>query len=198
MIPAPDIRDYLSYDPETGVFLWIKRPPYANRVKTGVVAGNVWKDGYRTIMFRGRKHQAHRIAWWWVHGVWPPSDLDHKDLDKDNNRIGNLRLATDSQNQANAGPPRHNTSGFKGVYFKKREGRWVAAIGVGGIKRYLGYFDTAADAARAYDAAAHQHFREFARTNFSMKKREDDDARMDGRGKGDAETTGERAVADDP
>lgn len=48
-----------------------------------------------------------------------------------------------------------NTSGFKGVYFFKRTGRWMANLRVNGTSQHLGYFDTAdmANAYRLYYAA---------------------------------------------
>lgn len=165
-VPPADIRDFLSYDPTTGEFRWLKRPPYANSVKAGAVAGNARSEGYRAIMFRGRHYLAHRLAWLFVYGVWPPGDLDHKDRDKANNRIDNLRLATQGQNKANSGPYRTNTSGFKGVSFNKQRGRWEAQIQLGGRNKNIGYFNSPEAAARAYDAAAREHFDEFAGLNF--------------------------------
>lgn len=92
--------------------------------------------------------------------------VDHKDRDTLNNKKENLRPCGQSQNGANRIRHKNNTSGFKGVTFKKDAGRWSARIGVGWKRIHLGYFDTACDAAIAYDAAARKHFGEFARCNF--------------------------------
>lgn len=91
---------------------------------------------------------------------------DHINGDGLDNRRANLRPATDSQNQANKKKPVDNTSGFKGVYFKRDANGWIAKIVVRGKFIYLGRFASAEDAARAYDAAALEHFGEFARINF--------------------------------
>ena len=93
--------------------------------------------------------------------------VDHWDGDGLNNRRSNLRPATLSQNQQNSIKPRSNTSGFKGVNFVKRSGRWQANITVDGKARYLGTFDTKEEAARTYDEAAKEFHGEFARQNFT-------------------------------
>lgn len=95
----------------------------------------------------------------------PDSVIDHANRDKLDNRRSNLRLATLSQNAANAKARSNSTSGFKGVYWSRRERRWKAEITVNGKKRSLGYFIIAEDAAQAYDGAARQHFGEFAHIN---------------------------------
>lgn len=90
--------------------------------------------------------------------------VDHINGDGLDNRRSNLRLATSSQNGANIPAPSHNTSGYKGVSLYKRTGRWRAYAGANA--RHLGYFATAEEAARAYDAAATETWGNFARLNF--------------------------------
>lgn len=159
MTPDPAIRDYLSYDPDPGEFRWRKR---AGRGRVGHLAGT-FKDGYRRITFRGRSHYAAPLAWWFMHGVMP-AEIDHDNGIPGDDRLDNLRLATRSQNNANVGKRRNNTSGFKGVF--RCGNRWKAQIGAARTV-YLGLFATPEDAARAYDAAALEHHGEFARLNFS-------------------------------
>jgi hypothetical protein len=81
------------------------------------------------------------------------------------NRRANLRLATLSQSRADARLRGDNTSGYRGVTRSTRRGRWQAQIQVAGKRRFLGYFASKEDAARAYDAAAREAFGEFARLN---------------------------------
>lgn len=92
--------------------------------------------------------------------------VDHANGDGLDNRRSNLREATHAQNSANSRLSRRSTSGLKGVTWYKRTSRWRAHITVDQAQRHLGYFDDAAEAARAYDAAALEAFGEFAHINF--------------------------------
>jgi hypothetical protein len=92
--------------------------------------------------------------------------VDHRNRDSLDNRRANLRQVTPRQNAQNCGANRSNTSGFKGVSWYGRDETWRAAIQADGRRRHLGYFATPEAAAMAYDAAALQHFGEFAYLNF--------------------------------
>ena len=93
--------------------------------------------------------------------------VDHINGDGLDNRRANLRAVTNAQNQYNRSRQSNNTSGFIGVSWFKPHGRWMARITFRGVQRFLGYYDTAEDAARARDAAAIElHGSEFARLNF--------------------------------
>jgi len=97
-----------------------------------------------------------------------PSDpaVDHIDGNPLNNRRSNLRLATVSQNNANCKKRRTNKSGYKGVSFSKERQKWAAYIKYENKTYGLGRFDNVEDAARAYDRAAKEKFKEFAQLNF--------------------------------
>ena len=91
--------------------------------------------------------------------------IDHIDGDGSNNRLSNLRLATHTENMRNIGKASRNTSGFKGVSWHKQRQKWTVRAKAGGKNLYLGLFDTAAEAAAAYDAAIGKIHGEFGRTN---------------------------------
>jgi len=105
----------------------------------------------------------HRV----VLGLTPGDpQVDHIDRDGLNNQRSNLRLASPSQNHANQATRRL----YKGVR-QHPNGRWRATIVVDRKPTHLGYFDTAEDAAKAYDSAAVSAWGEFARLNVHEEER---------------------------
>lgn len=92
--------------------------------------------------------------------------VDHKNGNPLDNRKSNLRVATHSQNLINRGKPVHNTSGYKGVSFRKSENCYEAYITVRKKRIRLGLFDDIIKAAKAYDYAALKYHKEFAVLNF--------------------------------
>jgi hypothetical protein len=92
--------------------------------------------------------------------------IDHINGDSLDNRRANLRPATPLQNMRNTRRRSDNTSGYKGVSWDQHRSAWAAYIRITGRRQFLGRYGDLADAARAYDAAARQHFGEFAVINF--------------------------------
>jgi len=93
--------------------------------------------------------------------------VDHINGNGLDNRRGNLRLATTAQNMA-AAPFYHSISGYRGVVLAKASGRFRALIKSNQKQIVLGTFDTAEEAARAYDQKALDLWGSFARTNFPV------------------------------
>lgn len=91
--------------------------------------------------------------------------VDHRDGNGFNNIRSNLRLTTRLGNAWNRGISSLNTTGYKGIYRVKNSDRWAAHIRVKGAKLHLGYFNSAEEAAKAYNDAAIEHFGDFARLN---------------------------------
>ncbi len=111
----------------------------------------------------------HRL----VLGTPPGYETDHINGDGLDNRRANLRVASCSQNSANAGKPRRpggepTSSTYKGVSWDRSRSRWQAKIEIDGRCHNLGRYDDEAEAARAYDVAAHVAWGEFARLNFPV------------------------------
>jgi hypothetical protein len=160
-LTADYVRSILDYDPETGEFRW-KIDRAKRKIKSGDVAGRINEDGYRRIGIIGKLYPAHRLAWLLVYGEFPVSHLDHVNGARDDNRLCNLRLASQSQNIANARIGSRNTTGFKGVS-KTQSGKYLATIKVDGKSLCLGTHDTPEQAHSAYMDAALEAFKEFAR-----------------------------------
>jgi len=150
------LQELLNYDPQTGIFVW--KVVRGNSVKPGDQAGCVNSKGYWEIVIDKKTYLAHRLAWLYAYGTFPLI-LDHKDRNKSNNRIANLRKATPSQSQANKSISRDNQSGYKGVSWNGRN--WRASVRHNGKSIHLGSFSTPALAHAAYCARAKQLFREF-------------------------------------
>jgi hypothetical protein len=156
---SAELRRDLHYCDITGTFTWIR---IGSRVKPGKIAGTLLADGYCAIRWRGKRYGAHRLAWLYVYGEWPREQIDHIDGVRANNRGGNLREATQSQNQGNTRIRKDNTSGIKGVCWSKAARKWLACIQVNGKFKHLGLFITAEEASAAYRKAANAAFGEFA------------------------------------
>lgn len=153
-LTAARLRELLSYDQGTGVFTWRVR---MNNLAAGAVAGCLGSRGYWRIKVNKRIYQAHRLAWLYVHGLWPNGDIDHVDGERANNVISNLRDVSQSvngQNQRRA-HSKNKSSGLLGV--SANRGRWRAQILVAGKNITLGRFDTPELAYSAYLAAKREH-----------------------------------------
>lgn len=144
----------LDYNPQTGIFRW--RIQVSNAIGPGCIAGTISNSGYVMIGIRGKQYPAHRLAWYITYGVW--IQLDHKDRDRANNILDNLRPATTHQNGGNRQPS--GPLGVKGV--TRRGNKYIAQITVMYKNHYLGIFNTLEEAAEAYNEAAKVAFGDFA------------------------------------
>lgn len=152
---AEAIRKIMSYDAQAGIISWLA-------VGKGI-AGLADERGYIKIYMLRKQYRAHRVAWLLHYGEWPSSSIDHIDMDKANNKMSNLRLATKSQNSCNKAVQSNNTSGFKGVTYNARDGFYQARIRLNGKTHSLGYFKDAAEAGAAYNKHVPSIHGEFAR-----------------------------------
>lgn len=164
---AKDIQKAFAYDPQAGIFRWKK---HRTRKFVGKIAGFVSKQkGYWLLTLRDQKVLGHIAAWCCYYGKYPKTYLDHIDLDKNNNRISNLRLSSKSNNGANRPPQINNTSGYKGVFWSKAAKKWMVQIKIRNRLCYGGLFTSKIDAASRYDEMATRGFGEHARLNLEKR-----------------------------
>lgn len=159
-LTVEEVKRLLDYCCLTGRLFW--KVDRNHKTKAVHVAGHRRADGYVVLKINGHNYLAHHLAWVITYSAWPER-LDHRNADPSDNRIYNLREATQSENVANGRIRSTNTSGFKGAYFDKRDGRWFSSIKIDGKNKSLGTFATAEEAHEAYVAAAKSIFGEFAR-----------------------------------
>jgi|SRR3990172_258113 len=151
------LKELLDYDPLTGVFVWKTRP--ANCIHIGDIAGSVNNYGYGQIQIYGKNYSSQRLAWLYVHGTWPEFQIDHRNHNRVDNRIANLRDVTPVGNGQNRIKAQANnlSSGLLGASFNKRCGQFSAQINVSGKRVHIGYFDDAESAHAAYLVAKREH-----------------------------------------
>jgi HNH endonuclease len=139
------LKQHVSYDPETGIFVWL-----SNGKRADIPRAN----GYRGVQIEtfGTARSAHRLAWLYMNGKWPENDIDHINGDRADNRITNLRdvsVSVNLQNQKKAHID--SKSGLLGV--TKARNKWRAGITVNGKPMHLGYFSSKESAYEAYLSA---------------------------------------------
>ena len=151
MLTAERLREVLYYNPETGVFTW--REKCARKVVKGSRAGCVNGAGYRQIRIAGAVYAEHRLAVLYMTGQWPALQVDHRNMNRADNRWSNLREASNEQNSRNRRPCR----GFVEV-----GGKYLARIRIGGRRVGLGVYSSQGAAAAAYALASYLYFGEFS------------------------------------
>lgn len=162
-----ELLGHVSYDATSGVITRNYRADARKEWNTryaGRPAGCVQANGYITVQIDRERYLAHRLIWKIMTGRDPCGEVDHIDLDPQNNAWSNLRQCTSSENLTNRRMRRDNRAGLKGVCFHPQSGKFRARIRKNNVVTDLGLFWTREEAHAAYAAAATRLHGQFART----------------------------------
>jgi hypothetical protein len=146
-IPIPkDIGDYIAYSEESKTGL-VWRVNMGKNFTKGKEPGYPDGKGYLRITFRYRKYKNSRVIYFLNTGIDPEEkQVDHIDMNPLNNKMSNLRLATNQQNNTNKNKQKNNTSGVTGVCWDKRRNKYMSNITRNGKLLALGRFDDFSEA----------------------------------------------------
>lgn len=138
-----------------------------NQTKAGDEAGSINSHGYVQISLKDRKHQAHRLIWI-MHGNQPCETIDHINRNRSDNRIENLRAAANAENICNSGLRKDNTSGVKGVSWRRQNNKWSGKVCYQNKQYHAGCFDdkdACEQAVKELRSKLHGEFANHARTS---------------------------------
>ena len=170
--PIEDLKRLVDFDPVTGRLIWktrqledCKSPKRCAHWNEQFAGKKIHERhnayGYTSIKIMGKQILTHRAIWALATNDWPKDVLDHVNGMRDDNRLANLRAATQSQNLCNRGAQSNSISGFKGV--SPHQGKWCARVArLGKTIRKTG-FDSPEEASAAYYSMAKHLHGEFAR-----------------------------------
>lgn len=165
-VPLERLHELFRLDHETGK-VYRKVDSLTGRGKgrlnfaAGTELGWLRDNGYMDACVDNVRIRLHRIVFAMANGRWPAKGVDHINGNPLDNRPCNLREATHAENMRNK--KCHAKSGLKGAYFNSLRGRWYSRIMVDRKNKSLGYFDTAEEAATAYQRASRELHGDFAR-----------------------------------
>jgi len=137
----------LNYDPETGLFRWKTK---SGRQAVGSIAGSKHNLGYISISINKKRYYAHRLAFLCMTGKFPENVVDHINGIKDDNRWSNLLACTQSKNMENRKCHQVNSKTKLIGSSRHQSGKFIAQITRNGVHKYIGIYDTAEQAHKAY------------------------------------------------
>jgi hypothetical protein len=161
MITQEELKEFLNYDPNTGIFKW-KKIGHTSNKKIGDIAGGLCL-GYVVIKLKDKQYKAHRLAWLYIYGKWPKDQIDHINGNKSDNKINNLREVNQSQNNFNRKLQKNNTTGVKGVTFNKAVKKWQVSFKINKNPMYFGVFENFEFACLIADEVREKYHKQFLR-----------------------------------
>lgn len=150
MLSQEQLKVYLTYCPDTGLFTKNRYKDPRGRFWGGYKIGAKNVSGYIFITINKKQYLGHRLAWFYMTGEWPESQIDHINGVRTDNKIENLRKCSPMQNRHNVGITKTNKSGFKGVSWNKDIRKWTASVSINNKTKVLGYFYDKGIASKVY------------------------------------------------
>lgn len=127
-------------------------------------AGSIYKNGYRVITYKSKRYLAHRLIYL-LHYGYIPKYIDHANGYKADNRIENLRAATNSENAWNVGITKRNKSGYKGIYWRASKGYYEVTCSINNKHHYLGSYKDIDTARKTVESFRNLHQGQYAKHN---------------------------------
>ncbi len=155
------LDELFHVNPDLGLLIWKKN--LGGRFRVNTIAGDLnHRFGYVPIRIDRVKYKRHRLIWFYVYREWPP-ELDHINGIRNDDRIDNLRKATRAQNLWNQAIPSNNTSGHKGISWRKDRNKWTVTLMVNGVHHCIGLYSDIQDAITARKLAEQRFHKGFIR-----------------------------------
>lgn len=152
------LKEYLSYNPLTGIFTWIKK--LSKKTVIGSRAGSISKrDNKRVLRFFGCLYMEHRLAWLYMTGNHPKNHIDHINHNELDNCFCNLRDISQQENNKNLSKRSDNTSGITGIWVKKsnKYKKYIAELHVDNVRVFYKAFLTLDEAIKARKEQEYLH-----------------------------------------
>lgn len=131
------LKELLKYDPNDGRFFRIKSQ---GTTKVGDVAGYC-KFSYTYICIDRKEYPAHRLFFLYMYGVLAKCDIDHIDMNRNNNKLENLRQVSRSENMLNTRTHRDSKSRCKNVFYRNDTKKFSVRLSINGVYKTIGSYD---------------------------------------------------------
>ncbi len=134
------VKYLFNYDHTNGTLIWKVKKSHRNNI--GDIAGtkSPHARGYHIVYIDGVSFLLHRVIWLYHNGFDSEFLIDHKDRNRTNNKIENLREASYTCNNKNCKLSKLNKTGYRGISYKRNTQKWVANITINYKQIYLGSF----------------------------------------------------------
>jgi hypothetical protein len=137
MITQELVKEFFTH--VDGKLYWKKVSHASKASLIGKEAGSIHPTGYRYVTWLNKSHKVHRLIFLLEHG-YLPSEIDHINNDRLDNRLENLRPASRSENQCNRFLLSSNSSGYQGVNWHKHAKSWYVRVMKNGKSHIIGYY----------------------------------------------------------